>query len=138
MHCLKRLSYCFMCSALPMPIVARLLGFLFLMRMDDVSATETGDGFFQVLAKDELEFRVLTVGLKKGVLAQALVYIIGLCRKILYGDKFLIGPHEHLKQFDDIQPIIFLPFGTAFQPEIKVEAVYIDNNPLFLLHIPIV
>ena len=105
---------------------------------DDVSATETGDGFFQVLAEDELEFRVLTVGLEKGVLAQALVYIIGLCRKILYGDKFLIGTHEHLKQFDDIQPIIFLPFGIAFQPEIKVEAVYIDNDPLFLLHIPIV
>ena len=90
--------------------------FLLLMCMDNVPATETRDGLFQVFAENELEFGVLTVGLEESVLAQALVYIIRSRRKILHGHKLLVGTHEHLKEFDYIQPIDFFHLALLFSP----------------------
>lgn len=114
------------------------ISFLFLMGMNNISAFETGYRFFQVLTQYQLEFRILSIGLKKGILAKTLVYIVRLCRKILDGNKLLIRTHEHLEQLDYIKPIIFLPFSIALQSEIEIESINIDYNALFLLHIPIV
>ena len=90
------------------------------MGVDDITAFETGNGFFQVLAQYQLEFRIFPVGLKKSVLAQALVNIVRFRREIFHGNKLLVGTHEHLEQLDNIQPIIFLPLCIAFQPEIEI------------------
>ena len=114
------------------------ISFLFLMGMNNISAFETGYRFFQVLTQYQLEFRILSIGLKKGILAKTLVYIVRLCRKILDGNKLLIRTHEHLEQLDYIKPVIFLPFSITLQSEIEIESVNIDYNALFLLHIPIV
>lgn len=108
------------------------------MGMNNISAFETGYRFFQILTQYQLEFWIFSIGLKKGILAKTLVYIIRLCRKILDGNKLLIRAHEHLEQLDYIKPIIFLPFSIALQSEIEIESINIDYNALFLLHIPIV
>lgn len=57
------------------------------MGMNNISAFETGYRFFQVLTQYQLEFRILSIGLKKGILAKTLVYIVRLCRKILDGNQ---------------------------------------------------
>lgn len=53
------------------------------MGMNNISAFETGYRFFQVLTQYQLEFRIFSIGLKKGILAKTLVYIVSFAEKYL-------------------------------------------------------